>query len=179
MVEDLGFPDRRILENAFDAVVRNEDHIQRLWDQLKDSQVEFRWDVKPPPGFRDPGKVQMCGSSYPSLDSKSSEGKCVWKLSQEIERDPKLKCEAKARNRARNGGVLVCEACGFSGPLDTMFDAHHQQPLAIGVRKTRVDDLFVLCPTCHRWAHAKAADVLSPILVQEISQFRRGPAAES
>jgi 5-methylcytosine-specific restriction enzyme A len=176
LVEDLGFPDRRILANAYDTVIRDEDHIQRVWDRLKNWEVERRRDVTPPPGFRDPGKVQMYGSLYPRLDCRSSEGKRVWKLSQEVERDPNLKREAKARNRARNGGVLVCEACGFSDLLDSMFDAHHQQPLAVGVRESRVDDLVVLCPTCHRCAHAKADDKLSPISVQDLAKLMSGGA---
>jgi hypothetical protein len=171
LVEDLGFPDRRILENAYDTVIRDEEQIQRLWNVLKDWEVRRRWDVTPPPAFRDPGKVQMCGSMYPVLDVKSSEGKRVWALSQEIERDPKLKREAKAWNRARNGGILVCEACGFGDPLDSMFDAHHQQPLATGLRESRVDDLAILCPRCHRWAHSKADDKLSPVSVQDIAKI--------
>jgi hypothetical protein len=170
LVEDLGFPDRRILANAYDSVIREADQIQRLWEALKAWEVERRWDVLPPPGFRDPGKVQMCGSMYPKLDSKSDEGKRVWKLSQEIERDPRLKREVKALNRAKNGGVIACEACDFSDPLDAMFDAHHLQPLAAGNRGSRVDDLVVLCPTCHRWAHAKAEDKLLPIPVAEIAK---------
>lgn len=174
LVEDLGFPDRRILANAYDSVIRDEDQIERLWDALKDWNVERRWDVLPPPGFRDPGKVQMYGSMYPKLDSKSAEGKRVWKLQQEIERDPRLKREAKALNRAKNGGVIVCEACDFSDPLDSMFDAHHLQPLAAGNRESRVDDLVVLCPTCHRWAHAKADDKLSPVPVEEIAKVMAG-----
>lgn len=174
LVEDLGFPDRRILANAYDTVIRDEVQINRLWDALKDWKVERRWDVAPPPSFRDPGKVQMCGAMYPKLDSKSTEGKRIWTLSQEIERDSKLKCAAKALNREKNGGTLVCEACGFSDPLEAMFDAHHQQPLAAGVRESRVDDLVVLCPTCHRWAHAKADDKLSPIPVQDIARLMSG-----
>lgn len=168
LVEDLGFPDRRILANAYDSVIRDEGQIQRLWEALKDWGIERRWDVLPPAGFRDPGKVQMFGSMYPKLDCKSAEGKRVWKLSQEIERDPKLKREAKALNRAKNGGVIVCEACGFCDPMDAMFDAHHLQPLAAGNRESRVDDLVVLCPTCHRWAHAKAEDKLSPIPILDV-----------
>ncbi|SDR29364.1 HNH endonuclease [Rhizobiales bacterium GAS113] len=176
LVEDLGFPDRRILANAYDTVIRDEDQVHRLWAALKDWKVERRWGVTPPPGFRDPGKVEMYGSMYPKLLSKSAEGERVWKLQQQIERDPKLKREAKARNRATNGGVLICEACGFSDPLDPMFDAHHQQPLAAGVRESRVDDLVVLCPTCHRWAHAKASDKLSPVPVGDIARPLSGPS---
>lgn len=171
LIEDLGFPDRKILTNAYDTVLRDENQIELLFDALKDWPINRRDDVVPPPGFRDPGKVQMFGSMYPKVLSKSVEGMRVWKLSQEIERDPKLKREAKARNRTENGGMLVCEACKFSDSLDSMFDAHHQQPLAAGVRESRADDLVVLCPTCHRWAHAKASDKLMPLPVRDIGRL--------
>jgi hypothetical protein len=174
LIEDLGFEDRRILANAYDSVIRNEDHIRKLWDALRDWSVQRRWDVQPPVGFRDPGKVQMYGSMYPKLDSKSVEGRRVWKLQQDIERDPTLKREAKALNRAKNGGVVVCDACAFADPLDSMFDAHHLQPLAAGIRESRVDDLAVLCPTCHRWAHAKAEDKLLPVPVEKIARSMAG-----
>lgn len=176
IVEDLGFPDRRILTNAYDRVIRDEDQIRQLWHALRNWEVERRLDVLPPPGFRDPCKVQMCGSMYPNLNSRSDEGKRVWSLSLEIERNSKLKRAAKASNRARNGGLIVCEACDFSDPMDAMFDAHHLLPLAAGIRESRADDLAVLCPTCHRWAHAKAEDKLSPIPMAEITKVMQGRA---
>lgn len=165
LVDDLGFEDRRILRNAHDRVIRNDDQIQRLWDALKDREIERRWDVMPTPGVRDPGKVMLRKSKHPTLDSKSTEGKRVWKLSRRIERDVKLRQQVKELNRAANGGVLRCEACRFSNQSASMFDAHHLEPLAAGIRESRVDDLVVLCPTCHRWVHAKAEDKLSPISV--------------
>ncbi|MER8536669.1 HNH endonuclease [Mesorhizobium sp. M1005] len=56
-----------------------------------------------------------------------------------------------------------------------MFDAHHLQPLAAGNRESRVDDLVVLCPTCHRWAHAKAEDKLSPIAIHDVAEAMAKP----
>jgi hypothetical protein len=175
LVDDLGFPDRRILTNAYDTIIRDEEQIRRLWHVLKDWEIKRRLDVMPPPGFRDPGKVQMYGTMYPRLDSKSVEGKRIWKLSQEVERDPNLAREAKARNRAKNDGVLICEACGFSDSLAAMFDAHHPQPLAAGVRETRADELVVLCPRCHRWVHAKADDKLEPIPIDIVAKLLAAP----
>lgn len=168
LVEDLGFPDKKILENAYDSVIRNDENIENLWDALKDREIERRWDVTPPPGFRDPGKVQLCGSQYPKLDIRMLEGKKVWKLSLQIERDSRLKKQAKNQNRELNNGVLVCAACGFSDELDAVFDAHHLQPLSAGRRESRIDDLVILCPTCHRWAHAKAKDKLSPLSIETV-----------
>lgn len=71
LIEDLGFPDRKILTNAYDAVLRDEGRIELLFDALKDWPITRRNDVVPPPGFRDPGKVQMFGSMYPKVLSKT------------------------------------------------------------------------------------------------------------
>ena len=169
LIDDLGFRDRTILTNAYDSVIRDDEKIRQLWEALKDRSVSRRWDVQLPPGFHDPGKVQMFGTLYPKLTSSSAEGKRVWKQSLAVERDPRLRREAKALNRSKNGGVIVCDACGLSDHKDAMFDAHHLRPLAVGERESRVDDLSVLCPTCHRWAHAKAEDKLSPVPVDQIS----------
>lgn len=170
LVGDLGFEDRRILSRAYDGVIRDDVQIQRLWDALRDRPIERRWDAVPPPKFRDPGKVTLRGSKYPTLDSKSSEGKRVWKLALTVERDAQLARYAKALNREKNDGEIVCEACRFSDPSGSMFDAHHVQPLAAGIRESRVDDLAVLCPTCHRWAHAKAEDKLSPLSMESLAK---------
>ena len=178
LINDLGFPDRRILTNVFDNVSRNDDYIQQLWSALKDWPVERRWDMLPPLRFRDPKQVVFCESMYPELDITTTEGQQIWKRSKIIERDPQLRHQAKARNRAANDGVLVCEACCFSDTLDAMFDAHHLHPLAVGIRESRVDDLAVLCPTCHRWAHAKAVDHLSPLPVMEIASSMAASKAQ-
>ena len=159
------------MANAHDSVIRNDDQIQRLWDALKEWEIERRWDVMPPPGFYDPGRVMLRGSRYPTRDSNSTEGQRVWELSLGIERDAQLGQQAKELNRTANGGVLVCEACRFSDELASMFDAHHVQPLAVGIRASRVDDLVVLCPTCHRGVHAKAQDKLSPISIESLAKL--------
>jgi 5-methylcytosine-specific restriction enzyme A len=168
LIEDLNFPDRHILANAFDAVRRNGEEIQRLWDSLKGKEVQRKWDIRPPAGFFDPGHVQMFSSFYPKITATSSEGKRIWKAQQVLERDRNLVKAVKAGNRAANGGRLVCEACVFSDPSDALFDAHHLNPLACGIRKSRVDDFAILCPTCHRWAHAYGVDRLQPLSMTQL-----------
>lgn len=179
LVEDIGLPDRRILTNAFDAVVRPDD-VARLWRALENHELRRRWDIPPLPYFRDPQKVRQCGTHYPQVRASSTEGKRIWKQSVEIERDPRLARAAKDANRSLHGGELVCSACGFRDRLDKMFDAHHLDPLACGIRETRVDDLAVMCPTCHRWVHAKSPDLLTPLAVSVVaralsSAFRSDP----
>lgn len=88
------------------------------------------------------------------------------------ERDPKLSKMVKELNRNRHGGVIVCESCGFESADPSVFDAHHLHPIAAGIRATRIDDLAVLCPTCHRLSHRKSADPMRPIPVDKIKLYR-------
>jgi hypothetical protein len=169
LIEDLGFPDRRILTNAFDTIIRDDAQIERLWDAMRSWALVRNWNVRLPPGFYDPGKVQMFGTRYPKLTTKTTEGTKVWRLSLEAERSAALATAAKDWNRAKNGGVVKCEACLFTDDHAGMFDAHHLDPIATGRRESRPDDFAVLCPTCHRWAHAKAEDKLTPLPVNKIA----------
>lgn len=60
-------------------------------------------------------------------------------------------------------GKLLCDVCGFD-PVSraagtgvkprSLMDVHHRDPLAEGKRLTTVSDFALLCPTCHRFAHA-------------------------
>ena len=108
-----------------------------------------------------------------SYDRASPEGRRFWSQQRKAERDPHLPKEAMRLNRCRNGGWIKCEACGFADKERSMFDAHHLSPLVLGERKSRVSDLAVLCPTCHRWAHYKAGDRLHPLPVKQIRRGRR------
>jgi hypothetical protein len=174
LIEDLGFDDRRILANAFDSVRRDDALIGELWKALSDIQVRRRWEVTPPPGFRDPGRVQMFGTMYPAVSPSSTEGKRIRTESIKLERDRALARAVKEKNRSANSGVIVCEACEFRDAASALFDAHHLEPLATGIRESRIDDFAVLCPTCHRWAHTKSDNVLIPLKIEEIREGRRG-----
>jgi hypothetical protein len=178
LIEELGFEDRRILANAFDAVRRDDALIGELWKSLSDIEVRRRWDVRPLLGFRDPGKVQMFGSMYPKISPSSTEGKRIREESVKLERDRSLASTVKEDNRRKNGGVIVCEACEFSDTVGALFDAHHLEPLATGIRESRGDDFAVLCPTCHRWAHVKSESTLVPLAVGEI-RAARSPLASA
>lgn len=65
--------------------------------------------------------------------------------------------------------TLFCDNCAFDPALLTngsgvesrsLLDVHHTVPLNAGPRLTSVKDFKLLCPTCHRFAHAllKAID---------------------
>jgi 5-methylcytosine-specific restriction protein A len=172
LINDLGFQDRSILANAYDGVLRDDQRVKQLWGSLRDRPVTRRWDVQPLPGFYDPGKVQMYGSSYPRVPASSSEGKRIWKEMQIKERDRTLSRAVKGQNRARNNGVVICEACDLADESGALFDAHHLDPLGKGPRWSSVESFAVLCPTCHRWAHCKATDILQPIPISELRAAR-------
>lgn len=84
---------------------------------------------------------------------KSAEGRKLWTIQQRTERSNTIGRMAKLKNAELNGGQLSCDACLFSHSDPSMFDAHHVDPLMTGERVSSVDDLLILCPTCHRRAH--------------------------
>ena len=64
------------------------------------------------------------------------------------ERDPAI------RRTALNHYGRKCTACGFVPRVDSQLDVHHLDPIAEGVRRTKLEDVVVLCANCHRLAHA-------------------------
>ena len=91
----------------------------------------------------------------------------------DVKRDSGLADKAMRLNRRRHGGWIKCEACGFRDKERSMFDAHHLSPLVLGERESLLSELVVLCPTCHRWAHAKAGDKRHPLPVKHVRRGRR------
>jgi predicted HNH restriction endonuclease len=63
-----------------------------------------------------------------------------------------------------------CMACDFIPQVDAQLDVHHLDPITEGQRKTRLEDVAVLCANCHRLAHATNP----PTPLEEL----RRPAAE-
>ncbi len=82
---------------------------------------------------------------------------------QEGEVEERLKKERK-RNRQYRPRVFEvygtnCMACGYVPPQTDVMDVHHLDPIAEGERKTTIEDLVVLCPTCHRHAHIESPPI--------------------
>lgn len=169
---DLGLVDKKIILNAFDAVKKYSERLLQLWNALASTSVIRRWDVTPLPGFYDPRQLRKCGSNYPRLDTRGEECKKIYREVCLLERDRKISQAAKAANKARNAGKLTCEACGLQNEKESLFDAHHKEPLSRGERISAVENFAVLCPTCHRWAHVMSADPLSPLAIELIRLVR-------
>lgn len=66
------------------------------------------------------------------------------------ERDPAV------RRAALNhyGRKCMAPGCGFVPKVDSQLDVHHLDPIAEGERRTRIEDVVVLCANCHRLAHS-------------------------
>lgn len=97
----------------------------------------------------------------------AKEGKVIYKLHKLRERDNKLN-QKKKDLYFEKYGKLDCEVCGFDfyetyGELGKGFiEAHHRIPLSEidGETTTKLKDLALVCPNCHRMLH-KAIDNLS------------------
>lgn len=96
----------------------------------------------------------------PDADFSAIEGEPRVFLHLRRERDRSLVAAKQAS--ARNGlGQLVCEICGFVAELvypglcAGLCEVHHRRPLSEleAPTETRLDDLAVLCPNCHRAIH--------------------------
>lgn len=63
----------------------------------------------------------------------------------------------------------TCQSCGLYLEVNGNYiiDCHHVNPIEYGVRKTELDHLACLCPTCHRIAHQKRM----PYTVEEIQKI--------
>ncbi len=102
--------------------------------------------------------ITAAGSNLlPEIDQELPEGRLLTALHIRRERNPKVR---KMLLDDRRPGGFRCEICAIARPnLETsmqeaMFEAHHLVPLAeAGERKTKLNDLALLCASCHRLLH--------------------------
>jgi 5-methylcytosine-specific restriction enzyme A len=88
-----------------------------------------------------------------------SEGRIVVRLHRVRERDPRI-ASRKRKSLLKLKGFLGCEACGinleetYGSQRFDVYECHHLLPLHMtGETKTKIQDVALLCPTCHRIAH--------------------------
>jgi len=170
LIEDLGMPDRRVLEGAVDGIVRHDKRIAMLWEKTADWPINLA-TLPPPANFVDTGvsTLRRGGDRGEIVGGiASEEGRRIWALQLNIERDRGKGNEAKRLSAARHGRP-TCEACGFGHDDVGMLDEHHLNPLASGIRQTLAEHLIILCPTCHRRAHRK--DKLAPYTLAEVREW--------
>jgi len=139
---------------------------------LTKEQGEFLWSC---PWGQPPGKQTP---EDPSFEASAYEGGMRFYQHMIRERQRGIK-EAKRNQFIKEHGKLYCEACGldtkkiYPDGYDDLYEVHHRIPLSevIGVVETRLDDLAILCPTCHRAIHRKkpviSVEKLRNIIIQK------------
>jgi 5-methylcytosine-specific restriction protein A len=136
------------------------DREQQIWDRYANRHDELRALAQ---HIRDGLTAQQLPAQPEEDEEGVLEGRIVWRLHRQRERSPSKVAQKKARMRAALG-ELRCEVCDFSETQATerfgaltgdIFECHHTKPLhtLTGTTRTRVGDLAVLCPTCHRSMH--------------------------
>lgn len=107
------------------------------------------------------GAVPGVLTGVPEDDPDFAEGGVVLVSHKRRERNPKLRREKIKAARA-SGQPLLCEVCdrdvdsdfGAVASADSMVDVHHVTWLSeSGVRRIKLADVIVVCPTCHRALH--------------------------
>lgn len=92
------------------------------------------------------------------------EGRLLTRLHSYKERDRKFAAKAKKYFRDKNGGRLVCEACGiwpveiYGEDGERCIEAHHKTPIEQlqPDSVTRVDEMAMVCASCHRMIHTQS-----------------------
>lgn len=103
------------------------------------------------------GIVIAGADPLPDVEQELPEGRLLTALHVRRERNPKVR---KLLLDARRPSGFRCEICDLSRPdlevslQEAIFEAHHLIPLAeAGERKTKQEDLALLCACCHRLIH--------------------------
>lgn len=91
-------------------------------------------------------------------DYEADEGEALYRKHKRLERNRTLVKKKKQQVLAATG-ALACEVCDFNSNtaygIEWVIDVHHTVPLhKIGKSKTKLSDLVLVCPTCHRTIHA-------------------------
>lgn len=112
---------------------------------------------------------------------EASEGGIVLRLHQSRERDGGL-AKKKRAAALKLSGKLVCEACGINledryGVLGRGYmEVHHKKPVSTlkPGEKTKLSDLALVCPNCHRMLH-RVRNVLALEELRGIISGKAGP----
>ena len=139
----------------------NSIEIRRAADRINEIQAEIY-------GMTNAGSIVTLenAASKPKTDLEDDivgiEGRLLIRIHAYKERDRAFAARAKKYYRDKNGGWLKCEACGLK-PIDLYgpdgercIEAHHKipieelQPDSI----TRVDEMAMVCASCHRIIHS-------------------------
>jgi 5-methylcytosine-specific restriction protein A len=129
------------------------------------------------------GQVSVPEDDEQDIEEAQHEGRLLYRSHRTRERSPKLR-KRKIAQVYRDKGFLACESCDIRLALrfgevgDFLYECHHLLPLHIsGPTKTSVNQLALLCPTCHRAAHRmRPWPSLSDL--RDVSGMESGPASD-
>jgi 5-methylcytosine-specific restriction protein A len=102
------------------------------------------------------GVIASEATETEEVEDEFPEGRIVTEEHKRKERNQKLR--KKLLKQRLQAGQLKCEICNCGkGPTDhgeAIFEAHHSLPIAVGgLRKTKLEDMVLLCANCHRLIH--------------------------
>ncbi|MZQ91150.1 hypothetical protein GVY41_18930 [Frigidibacter albus] len=112
------------------------------------------------------------------------EGRLLTRIHVYKERDKGFAARAKKFYKDKSGGRLVCQCCGMDPTVvygkdgERCLEAHHKipieelQPDSI----TRVDEMAIVCASCHRIIHSKKPCIAVEDLAAEILSAKEGGA---
>lgn len=127
-----------------------------IWSEFKDNPAEVA---------RLAGLIRISINSETELSDEPQEeglefyeGRLLTRSHLRRERNRRLRVELL--NRRRKNGAMKCDVCGDTHDglppelREAAFEAHHLLPLAIaGHGPTKLEDMALLCATCHRLMH--------------------------
>ncbi len=128
------------------AEMQDADEVHRIAAAIRDASAHLADAVM------DPDEAEA---------SESVEGAVLEYQHKRRERDRKL-VQRKKDELLRAGRPLLCEACDvdvadeYDLVTGAVIECHHRLPLANGVRTTKLADLALVCPTCHRALHSRS-----------------------
>jgi predicted HNH restriction endonuclease len=132
-----------------------------VWNEFADRPNELRDVAAAIRTSIESNQVSTGAWTQEEEEQGSNEGRILTRLHRSRERDPKLAKRKKDRV-FKETGKLACEGCGadaverYGAAGKGVIDAHHTKPLHTLSRptETKLEDLALLCPTCHRIVHA-------------------------
>lgn len=111
------------------------------------------------------------------VDNATHEGKISYRLHRMRERSSKLR-QKKIAQRINHYGFLSCEACEvvlgerYQVTSPDVYECHHLIPLHVsGEVGTKLSDIALLCPNCHRIAHRMVPWPTIAELQSSLNQF--------
>ena len=133
-----------------------------VWKEFAGDRVRLRQLADELRRFVDLGSTDttIAGDDEEGI-AEAPEGKVFTRVHRVRERDPRLVKECK-RRALKEHGRIFCAACTFDfgrkygDDVGHIIDCHHTNPVHTldPGHKTKVEDLVLLCPNCHRVVHA-------------------------